>query len=154
MKKFKLFLFLLVLIALGILFSQNYEYFTQTNSLRFDLKAPNCQWTIPAVPNIAFFGICFLAGLIVAGVKWMTASLSFRKIIKGKDADILSLNEKINTLKTQLEVFEHDPYIKKALEKKSPELEKTKSETDADADAIEVEVADNSTDTAPADKTT
>ncbi|MCK4766932.1 MAG: LapA family protein, partial [Desulfobacula sp.] len=69
--------------------------------------------------NIAYFGICFLLGLILVGIKGFVVKLRLKKEIKTKDATVASLKEQVNTLKTELEVFQHDPYIKKELEEKT-----------------------------------
>ena len=85
-------------------------------ALNLDLKVTAWHWTIPELPNIAYFGICFLLGLILAGLKGLPAKFRLKKDIKTKNATIASLNEQINTLKIDLDVFRHDPYIKKKLE--------------------------------------
>ena len=58
-------------------------------------------------------------GLILAGLKWFLVKLRLKKEIKTKDAAAASLKEQVNTLKTELEVFQHDPYIKKEMEEKT-----------------------------------
>jgi hypothetical protein len=118
MKKIKLLLWLIILGLLGVLIYQNLEYFMTTVALKFDLKVASWNWTIPELQNIAYFGICFLLGLILAGLKGFVVSFKLSKEIKTKDASLTSLKEQVNTLKTELEVFQHDPYIKKQLEEK------------------------------------
>lgn len=118
MKKIKLLLWLIILGLLGTLIYQNSEYFMTSVSLNFDLKIASWSWTIPELQNIAYFGICFLLGLIMAGLKGFVVSFKLSKEIKTKEAALTSLKEQVNTLKTELEVFQHDPYIKKQLEEK------------------------------------
>ncbi|MBU8849153.1 MAG: hypothetical protein KOO64_06385 [Desulfobacterales bacterium] len=119
MKKIKYFLWLIIAGLLGILIYQNLDYFMTTSALKFDLKVGSWSWTIPELQNIVYFGICFLLGLIIAGVKGFVVKFRLNKEIKTKDAAIASFKEQVNTLKTELEVFQHDPYIKKELEEKT-----------------------------------
>jgi len=130
MKKFKYFLWLIILIALGILIYQNSDYFMAATALRFDLKIASWNWTIPELQNIAFFAICFFLGFILAGIKWMMLNFKFKNEIKTKDALIASLKEQLNTFKAELEVFQHDPYIKKDLEEKAQNSEKESDKID------------------------
>ena len=119
MKTIKYLLWLIILGLLGTLIYQNIDYFMTTIALKFDLKVASWNWTIPELQNIAFFGICFLLGVILVGVNGFFVKFGLKKEIKIKDAAIASLKGQINTLKTELEVFQHDPYIKKELEKKT-----------------------------------
>ena len=119
MKTIKYLLWLIILGLLGTLIYQNIDYFMTTIALKFDLKVASWNWTIPELQNIAFFGICFLLGVILVGVNGFFVKFGLKKEIKTKDAAIASLKGQINTLKTELEVFQHDPYIKKELEEKT-----------------------------------
>ena len=119
MKTIKYIVWLIILGLLGILIYQNFDYFMTTVALKFDLKVASWNWTMPELQNIAFFGICFLLGLILAGVKGVVVKFRLNKEIKAKDATIASLKEQVNALKTELEVFQHDPYIKKEPEEKT-----------------------------------
>ena len=130
MKKIKYFLWLIILIALGILIYQNSDYFMAATALKFDLKISSWNWTIPQLQNIAFFAICFFLGFILAGIKWMMLNFKFKNEIKTKDALIVSLKEQLNTFKAELEVFQHDPYIKKDLEEKAQNSEKESDKID------------------------
>ena len=130
MKKIKYFLWLIILIALGILIYQNLDYFMAATALKFDLKISSWNWTIPELQNIALFAICFFLGFILAGFKWMILSFKFKKAFKTKDATIASLKEQLNTFKAELEVFQHDPYIKKDLEEKAQNSEKESDKID------------------------
>ncbi|MBU1341432.1 MAG: hypothetical protein KKE44_22800 [Proteobacteria bacterium] len=119
MKTIKILLWLIILGLLSTLVYQNLAYFMTTVALTLDLKVSSWHWTIPELQNIAFFGICFFLGLFIAGVKGFAVKLRLNKAVKTKDAVITSLKEQVNTLKTELEVFQHDPYIKKDLEEKT-----------------------------------
>lgn len=116
MKTIKYLFWLIIIVLLGILIYQNLEYFMTTASLKFDLKVATWNWTIPELQNIAYFGICFLLGLVLAGIKGFAVKLGLKKVIKTQNAAMDSLNKQINLLKAELDVFQHDPYIKKAKE--------------------------------------
>lgn len=118
MKTIKYLLWLIILGSLGILIYQNLDYFMAPVALKFDLKVSSWNWTIPELQNIAYFGICFLLGILLVGLKAVAARFRFKKEIKTKDAALASLREKVNTLKTELDVFQHDPYIKNELIRK------------------------------------
>jgi len=117
MKTIKFLLWLIVLSFLGIFIYQNIDYFMIKTALKFDLKIATWNWTLPEIQNIAYLGICFLLGLILAGLRGFVTKLGLKKEIKTKDAAIASFKEKLIALKTELDVFQHDPYIKKELKK-------------------------------------
>jgi hypothetical protein len=121
MKKIKYFLLLIILILLGILIYQNLDYFMTAKALKFDLKVFSWNWTIPEIQNIAFFALCFFIGLILTGFKWLMATFKFKKELKGQSATIESLKKQLQSLKEDLDVFQHDPYIKKEIEEKQKE---------------------------------
>jgi len=118
MKTIKYLLWIIVLGFLGIFIYQNLDYFMTTIALQLDLKVASWNWTMPEIQNIAFLGICFLLGLSLAGIKGLVVKFGLKKEIKTKNAAIASLKEQVNTLRTELEVFQHDPYIKNELEEK------------------------------------
>ncbi len=118
MKLIKYLFWLIILGLLGTLIYQNLEYFMTTVVLNIDLKVKDLAWSIPELQNVAYFGICFLLGLILAGGKGLLTKLRLKREIKTKDAEISALKKQVNELKMKLEVFQHDPYIKKELEKK------------------------------------
>lgn len=105
---------MIILILLGILIYQNLGYFMTTSVLKLDLKVASWNYTLPELQNIVYFGICFFLGLILAFGKGFISRLGLKKEIKAKEALIASLKDQVNTIKTELEVFQHDPYIKKA----------------------------------------
>ncbi|WP_300459822.1 hypothetical protein [Desulfobacula sp.] len=116
MKTIKYVLWLIIIVLLGILIYQNLEYFMTTQALRLDLKVGSWHWTTPALQNIAYFGICFVLGLILAGIKGFAVKLGLKKEIKTKNSTIASLTQKADTLQSELDVFQHDPYIKKQIQ--------------------------------------
>jgi len=127
MKTIKYILWLIILGLLGILIYENLDYFMTGVALKFDLKVASWSWTIPELQNIAYFGICFLLGIILMGFKWVVTNFRLKKEIKTKDAAVATLKEQVNKLKTELEVFQHDPYIKNNL-KEEPVMDQPVSE--------------------------
>ncbi len=124
MKTIKYILWLIILVLLGTLIYQNKDYFMATVILKLDLKVAAWHWAIPELPNIAYFGICLLLGIILVGIKTIAIKFRLNKEIKTKNASIESLKKQVNTLRTDLEVFRHDPYIKNDL-KAEPIAEKS-----------------------------
>jgi hypothetical protein len=123
MKTIKTLLLLVILGLLGTLIYQNLDYFMAPTSLHIDLKVSTWQWTIPALPLIAYWGICFGLGLLITGMKGLFTAFRLGREIKQQDASIGILKQEITSLKTRLEVFVHDPYIKRELAK--PVVEST-----------------------------
>ena len=119
MKTIKYLLWMIILVIFGIFVYQNLDYFMTTTILKIDLKFNAWNWTIPELQNLAYFGICFFLGIIIAGVRGFIIKLGLKKEIKQKNAAISSLKEKLTELKSELDVFQHDPYIKKEIEKET-----------------------------------
>jgi len=117
MKKIKYLLWLIVLGFIGIFIYQNLDYFMTKAALKIDLKIASWNWIMPEIQNIAYFGICFLLGLFLTGIRGFVIQFGLKKDIKKKDAAIASFKEKLAALKSELDVFQHDPYMKKELKK-------------------------------------
>ncbi len=116
MKLIKYLLWLIIICVLSILVYQNLGYFMSTTVLHLDFKVVETwNWTIPELQNGVYFAICFAFGLLLTGYKALVIKLRLNKKIKQQDKQITGLKEEVNTLKTELEVFKHDPYIKKSL---------------------------------------
>jgi hypothetical protein len=116
MKTIKYLFWLIILTFLGILIYQNVDYFMTKSALSLDLKVKDWSWTVPELANIFYFGICFLLGVILFSIKSFIISYRLGKVIKARDSEIDSLKERMNKLRTDLEVFQHDPYIQKQRE--------------------------------------
>lgn len=117
MKTIKTLFWLVILGLLGTLIYQNLDYFMAPSALHIDFKISSWQWTIPALPLIAYWGICFGLGLLITGMKGLFTAFRLGREIKNQDKQIDTLKLEINALKTQLAVFVHDPYIKREIEK-------------------------------------
>ncbi len=106
------------LTIIGSIIYQNLDYLMTQNALSINIDKYNWHWSTPKLENLFYFGICFLAGLILSGLKGITVKWDSRRTIKSKENEIQTLRKQNKTLKTELDVFQHDPYIKKGLEKK------------------------------------
>ena len=127
------FLFLLIILGLlGLLIYQNMDYFTTTRSLALDLKFNQWHWTTTPLPNWAFWGICFGLGLLITGLKGLVTAYGLGREIKKRKAKIAELTTRNRDLQARLDVFTHDPYIKKGLSEKSAE-EHPRADSPSDA---------------------
>ncbi|MCF6246872.1 MAG: hypothetical protein L3J69_05870 [Desulfobacula sp.] len=116
MKLIKYLFWLIIVCILGTLVYQNLEYFMTSTALHLDLKIVDTwNWTVPELQNSVYFAICFGLGLLLTGYKALAIKFRLNKKIKFQNKQITGLKERVNTLKTELEVFQHDPYIKKSL---------------------------------------
>ena len=127
MKKVKYVVLLIILAFLGVLIYQNQHYLLTTQSLKLNLIA--WKGTLPAIQNIAYFGICLLLGLIIAGIKGLLVIFRLKKEIKEKVASISKLEKENADLKKELAPFTSDPYIQQGLEEaaQSPDPTPTQS---------------------------
>ncbi len=115
--KYLLLLILTVLVA--ALAYMNQEYFMAKTALTFNVK--DTVYTLPELPNLAFWGICFFIGLVWSGIGILSTRFALKRIIREKDERIQTLSSKARALQTELEVFIHDPYIKKGRPAAAPE---------------------------------
>ena len=142
------FLFLLIILGLlGLLIYQNIDYFTAGRSLSLNLKFT--QWTVPELPNWAFWGICFGLGLLITGIKGLITAFKLGREIKKQEMMIAELTTSKRDLQARLDVFLHDPYIKKGMsDTKAPEPIETRP---ADSDPLHKKAAasDSGTPDAP-----
>ncbi len=146
MTTIKYFFLLIIAVLFAYLVFLNSEYFMTMVSLKFIFKGTH--YIIHELPNIAYFGICFLFGLLLSGINVLICKFNAGRKIKAKEAVISDLTQEIAKLKEELSVFQHDPYIKKDLEAKSVTESETKtvaepeiiaaSEDDTETEVIEV----------------
>lgn len=113
MKTIKLLILLIIFGLAGLLIYQNIDYFTTKEMLTLNLKFTG--WTVPELPNWAFWGICLGLGLLITGIKGLATAFGLGREIKKKDKQISELTALNTDLQTRLNVFLHDPYIKKGL---------------------------------------
>ncbi len=114
MKAIKYLFLLIILILLGTLGYQNQDYFMAATPLHINLDflSFHYSYTTKALPNVAYWGICFGLGLLIVGMRGLFTAFRLGREVKGKEAVIAGLKSEINTLKINLDVYTHDPYIK------------------------------------------
>ncbi len=123
MKVIKILLLLIILGLLATIGYQNQDYFLTDTDL--SLKLFSLHYTTQPLGNWAYWGICFGLGLLITGMRGLFTAFRLGREIKAKDAKITDLNTQIKTLKSELEIFTRDPYIKKATDKKAAGQEET-----------------------------
>ncbi|MDZ7667220.1 MAG: hypothetical protein U5K27_18150 [Desulfotignum sp.] len=128
MKTIKFLILLIIIGLVGLLVYQNVDYFTTGTMLTLNLKFTG--WTTPELPNWAFWGLCLGLGLLITGIKGLTTAFGLGRQIKKRDAQIAKLTAHNADLQARLDVFVHDPYIKKGLsDTREDILENTRQET-------------------------
>jgi hypothetical protein len=113
MKTIKFLILLIIIGLVGLLVYQNIDYFTTGTMLTLNLKFTG--WSTPDLPNWAFWGICLGLGLLITGIKGLATAFGLGRQIKKRDAQIAELTAQNADLQARLDVFVHDPYIKKGL---------------------------------------
>ncbi len=125
MKKIKILIFLIILAFVGVFVYQNLVYFNARSILSLDLKIPQWHWSLPELPNYVFWLFCLVLGLLIAGIRGFMTSFGLARQIRQKDMELQSQTIRISELESRLDVFLHDPYIKKEITAPAPEAEAT-----------------------------
>ncbi len=117
MKTIKIIFFIIILGLLGTIGYQNQDYFLSTTALHFDFNVwtLHYNYTAKALPNVAYWGICFGLGLLLVGLRGLFTAFRLGREVRQRDARIEGLKGEVNQLKTRLDVYIHDPYIKNKL---------------------------------------
>ncbi len=110
MKKIKLFLGLIVIILIGLVIYQNWEFFSDRHALNLSLFVKTWHWTTSEIQNIVYWTGCFVIGLLISGFIGISSKWKSRKTIKSLNATIESHLKMISSLKNELEAFRNDPY--------------------------------------------
>lgn len=119
MKTFKIILFIIFLVLLAVVGIQNQEYFLTITALHIDFKLGSLHYTAMALPNWAYWGICLVIGLLITGIRGLITVVRLKRQVRTRDERIESMKGEINSLQTRLDIFIHDPYIKKHLEEEA-----------------------------------
>ena len=120
---------LVIFASLGVLIYQNQTFFMARTPLDLNLNVQDSwQWTLTGWPTCGYLAFCFALGLLLAGVKAVSIKMKTAKILKERELKIADLMTQIGRLTTDLEVFTHDPYIKKGLQKAPGTLASTEVE--------------------------
>jgi uncharacterized membrane-anchored protein YhcB (DUF1043 family) len=70
-------------------------------------------------PNWAYWFLCLVLGLLITGIRGLITAVRLKRQIRTRDERIESMKGEINSLQTRLDIFIHDPYIKKHLEEEA-----------------------------------
>ncbi len=105
MKKFKMFLGLLVVVFVALIIYQNRAYFFAKQALSLSLGVPDWNWTTQEFENVAYYGGCFVIGLLVLAFMWLGSKLKSMKIIKKLDKEVKTHLETIASLNIELDAL-------------------------------------------------
>ncbi|MCW8799970.1 MAG: hypothetical protein OQK71_03480 [Desulfobacter sp.] len=119
MKIFKIILFIIFLVVLAVFGIQNQEYFLASTPLHIDFKISSLQYTVIDFPNWAYWVLCLVIGLLITGIRGLITAFRLKRQVRTRDERIESMKGEINSLQTRLDIFIHDPYIKKHLEEEA-----------------------------------
>jgi len=119
MKTFKIILFIIILVLLAVFGIQNQEYFRTSGALHIDFKVASLNYTAMELPNWVYWGLCLALGLLITGIRGLITAFRLSRQIRTRDERIERLKGEINSLQTRLDIFIHDPYIKKHLDEEA-----------------------------------
>jgi len=130
MKTFKIVLFIIILILLAVFGIQNQEYFLTGGALHIDFKIASLNYTAMELPNWAYWALCLILGLLITGIRGLITAFRLGRQVRTRDERIERLKGEINSLQTRLDMFIHDPYIKKHLEEEDARKEQELAATE------------------------
>ena len=119
MKIFKIILFIVFLVLLAVFGIQNQGYFLTGTPLYIDFKVASLNYKVMELPNWGYWALCLLLGLLITGIRGLITAFRLRRQVRTRDERIESMKGEINSLQTRLDIFIHDPYIKKHLEEEA-----------------------------------
>ena len=106
MKKVKIVFWVLLIAFLLLVGYQNKGFFLQKNAFGLNLFVTDAYMT-PEIFNGVLFGVCFLAGLIIAYFFGLFDRFRANKTIKQLNLDLESQRQQIATLNTELNAFKN-----------------------------------------------
>ncbi|WP_300672634.1 LapA family protein [Desulfoluna sp.] len=107
MKKFKIALLFLILAALFVVVYQNWTFFSAKQILAVDLKMKTFQ--TPDIATGLYFLGSFLIGFLLAYTAGLMARFKTKKAAKELNAVIDSQQEKISTLRGEMDLLKRRP---------------------------------------------
>lgn len=119
MKTFKIILLIIFLLLLTMFGLQNQEYFLTNTALHIDFKVASLAFTTMELPNWAYWVLCLVIGLLTTGIRGLITAFRLRRQVRTRDERIENMKGEINSLQTRLDIFLHDPVIKKHLEEEA-----------------------------------
>ncbi|WP_321493016.1 hypothetical protein [uncultured Desulfobacter sp.] len=130
MKTFKIILFIIFMLLIALFGIQNQDYFLTETALHIDFKVASLNYTAMDIPNWVYWGICLVLGLLITGIRGLITAFRLGRQVKTRDERIERLKGEINSLQTRLDIFIHDPYIKKHLEEEDARKEQEQTESE------------------------
>ncbi len=103
MKKFKLLLFFLIVIFLGLVGYQNQGFFMAKSPLDINLFFQ--KYYVPSLPYVFYFGLFFLVGLLLAYISGFSKRLKDKKTIKELNNSLDSHLATLSNLKQELDTL-------------------------------------------------
>ncbi len=107
MKKFKILLLLIILCLLGLFIYQNLEYFMTKQTVGVHFR--DFQWTSMPFPVLFYWGICFVAGLLISEVRGFAKSFGLGRELKKKNLAIKEMEIQISELQTRINDLTRTP---------------------------------------------
>ena len=112
MKKLKIALLFLILAALFVVVYQNWVFFSTTKALGVNLKYRMYQ--TPEIATGLFFLGCFLVGFIIAYASGLRSKFKANRMVKELNSVIDSQQEKIATLRGEMDILKRRPVTTEA----------------------------------------
>ena len=106
MKKFKIVLYLLLIIALSILVWGNWDFFSARHVLQFNLV--KVVYNIPAIPNGLYLLGCFLIGFLAASFRGLMKRFQDKKTNDMLKEKVTTQLDKIASLKKEVEFLQRN----------------------------------------------
>ncbi|MBF0200290.1 MAG: hypothetical protein HQK66_03070 [Desulfamplus sp.] len=131
MKKFKVFMVLLVVVFVALVIYQNREYFFTKQALSLNLGVETWNWTAQEVENVYYYAGCVVIGLLIAAYFALISKFRTGRKIKSLNSTITTQLKTIENLQNELDKFRSDPNLGNAtvsLDKKEDNSEKNKEE--------------------------
>jgi hypothetical protein len=100
MKKFKVFLWLVLLALLALFFYQNKDFFLARPTLSFQFPFFD-PYRIPPVPNAVLFVGFFVLGLLIAYFFSLFERFKANRLAKNRESEISGLREELSALRMQ-----------------------------------------------------
>lgn len=132
MKKFKIALLFLILAALFVVAYQNREFFLTAQKLTVDLKVWGYQ--TPDIPHGLYFLGCFLVGFLLAYASGLVAKFKSGKMVKELNAVIDSQQEKISTLRGEMDLLKRRPVAQEPVVEEPAPAEAVEEDTEKETE--------------------
>ena len=122
MKKFKIALLFLILVALFVVVYQNWLFFSAVPEPKVAVDLKVWGYQAPDIAHGLYFLGCFLVGFLLAYSSGLMSKFRSSKMVKELNAVIDSQQEKISTLRGEMDLLKRRPVVEvPAAEETTPE---------------------------------